>query len=247
MGQRWFAVVATIIILIVASTAALAQQQEQDSNDSGSLLTDYEFTAGQAERFDYIEGGLVAGLEQDAPYGTRTVRDAGPYDGWDVFLTDQYEPTRTLATNNWITLHLSQPATVAVIWQADEPLPAWLSDWERVGEPVVIEDSQSPKSRVVLERDFDAGEVTLGAVYADNEDGGQRSPYMVAVNESGEATDPESTSTATPDPTPEPTVEPTPEPTDEPTGSLLTDYEFTAGQAERFDYIEGGLVAGLEQ
>jgi hypothetical protein len=163
-------------------------EPEPEPDPAGPLLADYSFTAGAAERFVYLEEGFVAGLEQDSPYGTRTVTDAGPYAGWDVLLVDQGDDpqggVRTLSTNDWITLQLSQPATVAIVWQADEPVPAWLADWESQGEPVVVQDSLSARPRQVLERTFEAGDVVLGGVYAEGESGGQRSPYYVVLQAS---------------------------------------------------------------
>jgi hypothetical protein len=155
------------------------------------LLTGYIFTEGNEENFEYLEDGFLEGLQQDAPHGTRTITDSGSYDGWDVLLTDQSWDVRYLATDDWITLELSRPATVAIVWQADEPIPAWLDEWTYVGDPVVIEDSQSPKPRQVYERNFDAGEVVLGGVYSEGESGDQRSPYVVVFTDHDPVTPPE--------------------------------------------------------
>jgi hypothetical protein len=157
----------------------------------GPLLTNYSFTDGQEGNFAYIESGFVNGLQQDAPHGTRTIMDTGPYEGWDVLLTDQGWDVRYLATDNWITLELSRDATVGIVWQADEPVPAWLNEWTYVGDNVVIEDSQSPKPRSVFERDFGPGDVVLGGVYSEGEDGDQRSPYVVVLNDGDAVTPPE--------------------------------------------------------
>jgi hypothetical protein len=161
----------------------------EDPSDGGPILSDFSFTAGDAGAFEYIEGGFLTGLQQDSPHGVRTVTEAGPYQGWDVLLTDQDGETRTLATNNWITLSLSRDATVAVVWQADEPVPNWLDGWTHVGEPVVIEDSVSAKPRYVFEQDFEAGEVVLGGVWDEGESGHSRSPYLVVIGD-GESTAP---------------------------------------------------------
>jgi hypothetical protein len=130
---------------------------------------------------------------------------------WDVLLTDQgsvgSDPVRFLATNQWITLELSRPATVAVVWQANDPLPAWLSDWEHKGTPVVIQDSVADTPRQVLERSFDAGQVVLGGVYSDGEQGDQRSPYYVVLREDED----DSASEPAPEPDPDPAPEPDPE------------------------------------
>jgi hypothetical protein len=164
---------------------------DESQPSPGPLLTSYSFTDGQEENFAYLEDGFVDGLQQEAPHGVRSIVDTGPYSGWDVLLTDQYDQIRHLATDNWITLQISRPTTVAVVWQADQPVPAWLDGWTYVGDSVVIEDSISPKPRQVYEREFDAGEVVLGGVYSEGEAGDQRSPYIVVLDDGGSAPPPE--------------------------------------------------------
>jgi hypothetical protein len=191
------------------------EEPEEPTDPDAPLLSGFSFTVGAEERFAYIESGFASGLQQGAPFGTRTVVDPGQYAGWDVLLTDQgsagSDPVRFLSTNQWITLHLNRPATVAIVWQANEPLPAWLSGWDHQGTPVVIRDSVADTPRQVLQRTFDAGEVVLGGVYANGESGGQRSPYYVVLQET-EAGNVDPGPDPTPDPTPEPTPEPDPTP-----------------------------------
>jgi hypothetical protein len=106
---------------------------------------------------------FLAGLQADSGNivdALARVDDPGPYAGWDILNTPN-EGVNTLASReDWLTLKLNRPATLAIVWRGGEPLPNWLSDWDR-GEDVILTGKPAP----TYVQAFPAGEVRLGGVY----------------------------------------------------------------------------------
>lgn len=94
---------------------------------------------------------------QDARYTPRSFAVA-PYAGWDV-LTLPGGINTTRSNNDWLTLRLNRPATLAIVWRGQLDPPAWMSSWSR-SEHATINGKRYPTYR----QTFPAGTVVLGGV-----------------------------------------------------------------------------------
>jgi hypothetical protein len=116
-----------------------------------------------APNFRYRPRQFVVGLQADS--GGRAgsearVDDTGSYSGWDILNTPNLSVNTFASRADWFTFLLNRPATVAIVWRGGNPVPTWLSSWNRGGDVVL-----TGKSVPTYVRAFPAGEVRLGGVY----------------------------------------------------------------------------------
>lgn len=119
----------------------------------GGPLPDYELVRYRPRQF-------AAGLNLGVGAASLPVDSAGPYAGWDVLNTPERGPNGTMADDAWLSLDLSRPALLAIVWRDPAPPPRWLAAWEQ-GADVMIAGARLPTFR----QSFPAGAVSLGAVY----------------------------------------------------------------------------------
>lgn len=126
---------------------------------------------------------FVKGAQADPVLNDSRVDEPGPYAGWDVFSTPNSSTNRIMARDDWLTIHLNRPATLAVVWRAGDPLPTWLRSWQP-GNDVKLDGQRYP----TYVRIYDEGPVILGSVYDPQPEGDHgdvpRATYLVLFGES---------------------------------------------------------------
>lgn len=134
----------------------------QTSSPTPTLLARYLIRGPQPDYHivRYRPRQFAVGLDADPGDKIARVDNAGPYTGWDVLNTPNREISTILDMDDWLDLTLSRSATLAVVWRGDDPLPHWLSGWNR-GQNVVINGEDTP----TYTRLFPTGDVRLGSVY----------------------------------------------------------------------------------
>lgn len=93
------------------------------------------------------------------------------YEGWDLLDIPSWWSNRK-SRSDWLRIQLNRPATVVVVWDSTD---LWLSGWKK-GNPLTI----SNKSYNTYTRDFEAGEIALGAAGSEQGDS-----YLVLLAERG--------------------------------------------------------------
>jgi hypothetical protein len=114
--------------------------------------------------FRYRPRQFFKGLQADSggqAGAEASVDDTGPYAGWDILNTPNVGINTLASREDWLTVRLNRPATLAIVWRGGEPLPDWLGSWNH-GADVIL----SGKSVPTYVRTFAAGEARLGGVYS---------------------------------------------------------------------------------
>ena len=121
--------------------------------------------------------GLVV---PDPTRGPLRVDTAGAYAGWDFFSAYNFSVHRVATAGDWLELQLNRAATLAVVWRGGAAVPSWLAGWSK-GTAVGVAGKHFPTYR----RRFQAGRVTLGAVYDSGDQPGNitRDTYWVLLAE----------------------------------------------------------------
>ena len=126
----------------------------------------------------YRPGQVAAGLLIDERDEARFLGDVGPYEGWDILITDPNGNYRTYDPGPFIHLELNRAATVVVAKRGGDT-PAWLSSWEVTTGLEMI--CCSATGRAVMSnawrRVLPAGSHDLGVV------GSSGDPYIILLEE----------------------------------------------------------------
>jgi hypothetical protein len=130
------------------------------------LLQTYEASGAEAAHYDltaYRPRQFAAGaVLPDRDHGPATVTDAGAFAGWDLLHFANQGVSRTFS-GDLVTVTLTRPARLAVVWTNGSWLPAWLqAGWTPAGA-VGYDRAGARGTLPVYVRDVPAGDVTLPA------------------------------------------------------------------------------------
>jgi concanavalin A-like lectin/glucanase superfamily protein len=160
----------------------------QSGGSQPTILKSYSFGGDQPvwSRVFYLPWQFKVGtVVNDPSWGNQTVEDAGAYANWDLLVTPNDGVMRVVNRADWLTLQLTRPSKLAVVWRWIDPIPNWLQSWTPAGDIVVNGSHQH-----VYTKSFSAGQVVLGAVFDPTDTDPNRYPrntYWVLAGESNGA------------------------------------------------------------
>lgn len=135
--------------------------------------------AGSAYRPRQVAQGADIEVNTYNSNGVRSsIADAKTYAGWDLLIPKNYRSISTDTRQDWFSITLTRPATLAVGLRSNI-VPAWLNSWTK-STSLAVTTGGKPEEVRVFRKTFAAGKVDLGGVSAQR---GGENAYIVMLSE----------------------------------------------------------------